>query len=69
MFNTSLIYELGVLKTIALPLLEEITSEYKEYAEARRLISFLKCFKDIPQDLVPNNSLLKEFVGGGDFNY
>ena len=66
-FNTSLIYELGVLKTIALPLLQEITRDNKEYAEARRLINFLKYFKDIPQDLVPNNSLLKEFIGGGAF--
>ena len=69
MFNTSLIYELGVLKPIALPLLEEITNDNKEYAEARRLIDFLKEFKDIPQELVPNNSLLKEFIGGGDFKY
>lgn len=69
MFNTSLIYELGVLKQIALPLLEEITSENKEYAEARRLINFLQYFKDIDADLVPTNSLLKEFMGGGDFKY
>ena len=47
MFNTSLIYELGVLKQIALPLLEEITQDKKEYAEARRLINFLKYFKTI----------------------
>ncbi len=69
MFNTSLIYELGVLKTIALPLLEEITSEVPEYAEARRLINFLKYFKAIDANLVPSNSLLKEFIGGGDFKY
>lgn len=69
MFNTSLIYELGVLKPIALPLLEEITQDNKEYAEARRIINFLKYFKDIPEELVPNNSLLKEFIGGGDFKY
>ena len=69
MFNTSLIYELGVLKQIALPLLEKITPEHKEYAEARRLINFLKYFKDIDANLVPTNSLLKEFMGGGDFKY
>ena len=69
MFNTSLIYELGVLKPIALPLLQEITRDSKEYAEAQRLITFLKEFKDIPKELVPNNSLLKEFIGGGDFKY
>lgn len=69
MFNTSLIYEIGVLKQIALPLLEEITSDNKEYAEARRLINFLKYFKTIDASLVPTNSLLKEFMGGGDFKY
>ena len=69
MFNTSLIYELGALKPIALPLLEKITPDYKEYAEAKRLINFLKYFKDIDTNMVPSNSLLKEFIGGGDFKY
>ncbi|CDE90572.1 phosphoribulokinase/uridine kinase [Clostridium sp. CAG:389] len=67
-FNTSLIYELNALKPIAMPLLEAITDEYKEYAEAQRLINILKYFKVIPKDYVPNNSLLKEFLGGGTFN-
>ena len=61
-FNTSLIYELNALKPIAMPLLEAITDEYKEYAEAQRLINILKYFKEIPKDYVPNNSLLKEFL-------
>ncbi len=68
-FNTSLIYELNVLKGIVLPLLEEITKEEKEYAEARRLIDMLKYFKTIPEEYVPTNSLLKEFIGGGNFKY
>ncbi len=68
-FNTSLIYELGALKTIAIPLLEEIKQEEPEYAEAKRLIDMLKYFESIPQDLIPNNSLLKEFLGGGNFKY
>lgn len=68
-FNTSLIYELGVLKNIAMPLLEEITPEEPEYAEARRLINMLKYFKTIPAEYVPANSLIKEFVGGGNFKY
>ncbi len=68
-FNTSLIYELGVLKGIAEPLLEEIPEEEPEFAEAQRLLSLLKYIKVIPQDMVPTNSLLKEFVGGGDFKY
>ena len=68
-FNTSLIYELGVLKVIAEPLLNEITNDEKEYAEARRLLNILKYIKPIPAKEVPTNSLLKEFAGGGDFKY
>ena len=68
-FNTSLIYELGVLKNIAKPLLEEITPEEPEYAEAKRLLNMLKYFKSIPAEYVPANSLIKEFVGGGNFKY
>lgn len=66
-FNTSLIYELGVLKNEAMPLLQQITNEDPEYAEAQRLIELLKYFEPIPKDLVPSNSLLREFLGGGDF--
>ena len=69
MFNTSLIYELGVLRIIALPLLQEIKNDVPEYAEAQRLINFLKYIKEIPSELVPTNSLLKEFMGGGAFKY
>ena len=68
-FNTSLIYELNVLKGIVVPLLEEITKEEREYAEARRMIDILKYFKEIPEEYVPTNSLLKEFIGGGNFKY
>ena len=64
-FNTSLIYELGALKTIVMPLLEAISKDEPEYAEARRLINTLKYFEEIPQQYVPSNSLLKEFLGGG----
>lgn len=67
-FNTSLIYELSALKDIAIPLLQEIDKDYKEYAEAQRLINILKYFRPIPSDYVPTNSLLKEFLGGGIFN-
>ena len=67
-FNTSLIYELNALKPIAVPLLEEITNEYAEYAEAQRLLNMLKYFKEIPNEKIPNNSLLKEFLGGGTFD-
>ncbi len=68
-FNTSLIYELGVLKGVVMPLLEEIKPKEPEYAEARRLINMLKYFQTIPSEYVPTNSLLKEFLGGGNFSY
>ena len=68
-FNTSLIYELGVLKGLATPMLKEITKEEPEYAEASRLLGILKYIRSIPASEVPTNSLLKEFVGGGDFKY
>ena len=68
-FNTSLIYELGAFKPMVLPLLEEIKQNEKEYAEAQRLINMLKYFEEIPSKLIPTNSLLKEFLGGGDFKY
>ena len=51
-----------------MPLLEEITRDDVEYAEAQRLINILKYFREIPRDYVPNNSLLKEFLGGGVFD-
>ena len=66
-FNTSLIYELGVLKNEVMPLLEAIPVEAKEHAEAQRLIEILRYFEPISKDLVPSNSFLKEFLGGGDF--
>ena len=68
-FNTSLIYELSALKDIAIPLLEDISRDEEQYAEARRIINILKFFKSIPPEYIPTNSLLKEFLGGGDFKY
>ena len=68
-FNTSLVYEIGALKPIIMPLLKEITKEDPEYAEASRLMNMLKYFEEIPKEYIPNNSLLKEFLGGGDFKY
>lgn len=65
--NTALIYELGILKTYAIPILQGIsyTSEY--YIEAIRIINFLKYFLDIPESTLPTTALLREFVGGGYF--
>ena len=68
-FNTSLIYELAALKNMALPLLEKIPSFTREHAEAIRLINMLKYFEPIPSEYIPANSLLREFLGDGYFEY
>lgn len=68
MFNSSLIYELLVLKGYALPLLSAITRDMPQYTEARRLTEFLSYFLQIPADDVPPNSILREFLGGSCFN-
>lgn len=68
MFNSSLIYELLMLKPVALPLLQAITRDMPQYAEARRLIEFLSYFISVPSDLVPPNSILREFLGGSVFH-
>jgi len=67
MFNSSLIYELGVLKTLAVPLLSEIRPEQPQYSESRRLIEFLSYFLSINSDEIPTNSILREFIGGSCF--
>lgn len=68
MFNSSLIYELAVQKKYAIPLLKEIDRSHKEYGEAQRLIEFLEYFDDIPDDDIPNTSLLREFIGGSIYH-
>ena len=67
MFNSSLIYELSVLKDYAIPLLNKITQEDAEYSEAKRLTSMLEYFESINSELVPSNSLLREFIGNSVF--
>lgn len=67
MFNSSLIYELGVLKSYALPLLESIKNTEPEYAEATRLIRLLTYFETIPIDDIPRTSLIREFIGDSLF--
>lgn len=69
MFNTSLVYELSALKPFVIPLLEEINESEPEYAEARRLCELLRYLEPIDKNLIPSNSLLREFIGGGDFKY
>jgi len=68
MFNSSIIYELAALKKYAVPLLEAIPKSDPEYSQARRLIVLLKYFEDFDaEDLIPNNSLIREFIGGSIF--
>lgn len=67
MFNSALVYEMCVLKQFAEPLLFGIDKSIPIYAEARRLIKFLDSFLGIPCDDVPQNSILREFIGGSCF--
>lgn len=68
-FNSSLLFELGVMKRYALPLLENVPHNIPEYATAYRLRRLLNCFCDIPEVQVPSTSLLREFLGGSSFHY
>lgn len=68
MFNSALIYELAVLKQYAEPLLFSVGENEPEYDEAKRLLKFLDYFLPIPSDDIPNNSLVREFIGGGCFD-
>ena len=69
MLNTAMLYELAVLKMQAEPLLEQVPENCNEYAEAYRLLKFLKYFKGIPFNNLPPTSLLREFLGGSSFHY
>ncbi len=69
MFNSSLVYEINALKKYALPLFEKIGKDKKEYSEAKRLCEFLKYFEQINVEDIPKNSLLREFIGNGIFDY
>jgi uridine kinase len=64
MFNSALVYELAVLKPLAEPLLLQITPGTRAHVEAKRLLTFLNWFEPLAPDLVPDNSILREFVGG-----
>ena len=69
MFNTALIFELGVLKKWAEPMLQEVPPNVPEYNEARRLLKFLGYFVPIPEFEVPPTSILREFLEGSSFDY
>ena len=63
MFNTSLLYELLVIKKFATELLNQVTSEHDEYSEARRLLNLLSHVLEIDKFNIPDNSILREFIG------
>ena len=68
MFNSSLLYELAVLKQYVEPQLFGVEKDCAEYAEAKRLLKFFDYFVGIGSEYVPTNSLLREFIGGGCFH-
>lgn len=68
MFNSALIYELSVLKQYAEPILFGVDRNCPEYIEPKRLLKFLDYFIGTPSETIPQNSILKEFVGGSCFN-
>jgi uridine kinase len=69
MMNTALVYETAVLKIFAHRFLLEVPSDHPSFAEAYRLLKFLELFVPIFPDRVPQNSILREFVGGSSFHY
>lgn len=69
MFNSALLYELGVLKKHANPLLYAIKEKFPEHGEAKRLLNFLSYFLPIDENEIPPTSILREFLGGSSFKY
>ena len=69
MFNSSLFYEISVLRAIAEPVLRQVPDTSPEYAEAQRMLKFLDNFVPISPDEIPPTSLLREFIGGSSFKY
>ena len=68
-FNSSLLFELGVMKEYAVPLLRKVPRNTPEFAEAVRLLTFLGYFLPISEGQIPSTSLLREFLGGSSFHY
>jgi len=69
MFNSALLYELGVLRVFAEPQLKRVPQNCEEYAEARRLLNFLELFEPIESKFIPPTSIMREFLGGSSFMY
>ncbi len=68
-FNSSLLFELGVMKEYAQDVLKSVPHDVPEYGEAYRLLSFVSYFSSIGDDILPPTSLLREFLGGSSFQY
>ncbi len=66
MFNSALVYELSALKPLAEPLLRQIDPGEPGFTEAKRLLAFLQWFEPVPSDPIPDNSILREFIGGSN---
>ncbi len=64
MFNSALVYELAALKPLAEPLLRQVIHGAAEYIEAKRMLALLEWFLPLESDLIPDNSILREFIGG-----
>jgi len=64
MFNSALVYELACLKPLAEPLLRQVPRSTPEHIEAKRLLAFLEWFLPLDIDLIPENSIVREFLGG-----
>ncbi|WP_302251265.1 nucleoside kinase [uncultured Alistipes sp.] len=69
MFNSSLFYEISVLRPFAEKILREVPDTVPEFDEARRMLKFLDNFIPIPSDEIPPTSILREFIGGSSFKY
>lgn len=69
MFNSALLYELGVLKLFAEPQLKKVPQNCEEYAEARRLLNFIELIDPINPKNIPPTSIMREFLGGSSFEY
>lgn len=69
MFNSALLYELGVLKVYAEPLLKQVPENCEEYASALQLLNFSELIEPIDSRFIPHNSIMREFLGGSSFEY
>ena len=68
LFNSALVYELAVLKKYAEPLLEQVPRGSEQYSEAVRILKFIKFFDTVKDEgSIPNNSIMREFIGGSIF--